>query len=768
VGIWRSFWGGSLAALTLAASACGQRQAPQAVDAGDGPGAELAHDELEYRDLYAKTPLAVSGRVLDRSGIPLAGAVLALGNDSATSDAGGRFTFGRVVRRNALLVVEMPGFRVERLPVMLALPLEQTASELPPILLFPDELARLSFGGDVQFGRRYLDTTGSAPLDAIPPDDPAALIRASNPGPGTASLLAPIKPWLSDADFASVNLATVVTDTPATPDLDDASLFFTLPGSLPPLRDAGVDYVANGNDHIDDYADAGVSDTLAALDEVGLLHSGAGVDADAAFEAARTEIRGVPYAFLSFVSIEGLPVPNATETRSGSADLDDDDRVTSALARERDAGFVPIAELHTGYEYSEAPLDDTTMARMESVADAGAALVVCHHPHVAQGFAFHDGTLIAHSLGNLVFDQDRMDAELGLLLSVDLDGERLVNAEARGVFLDDYVPRPITGHVHDLMLQRLGESSAPWGTLVMPYGASAWVMPPERADELETVDRHISEPFHMGNERFALVDLRHSLEPGESILSVSTKQTTTSLRIGRDLLVLGDMEDQDVDDTDLEAPAFETSDLARELSSYVCRKDAYRGAAALCSIRDEASTTEATMTLREPLRVLGDTANLPNKALTLLAMVSANGAGPVRVEARYSASLGDEEFGVETPIELAPGSYNWIAEVHDLHMPPDSPDYPRSASNPYDSELRRHNARALRLTVSQGPSRSGAGIFRIDDMAVIAWQEELDPRGTTELDVPHPREFLRVEGEPGVYVLDVTVRKRVPKPALAP
>jgi len=756
-----------LAVLAIGASACGPRKA---AESDGGGGDDLARAELDFRETYATTPLEVSGRVLDRAGTPLSGARLGLGEASAQSDAQGRFAFSGIARRNALLVVEMAGFRVERLPLLLAVPLDQTAARVPPILLFPDDHARLTFGGDVQLGRRYLDSTGMAPSDQVPPDDPTTLIQASNPGPGTEAVLAPIKPWLSDPDFTGVNLETVVSDTPSTPDLNNTYVFFTLPGSLPPLRDAGIDYVANANNHIYDYYDDGVSDTLRAVEDAGLLHSGAGVNADAAFEAARTDVRGVPYSFLSFVSIEGIPVRNstgATDTRSGSADLNDDDRIQSALARERDAGRVPIAELHTGYEYSEAPLDDYTTGRMEFVADAGAALVVCHHPHLAQGFEFHDGTLIAHSLGNLVFDQDRIETQLGLLLSVDLDGERLLNAEARGVFIDEYVPRPVTGHLHDLLLRRVGGSSAPWGTLVVPYGASAWIVPPERADEIATVDRHISAPFHMGNERFTVVDLRPSLEPGESIVSVSTKQATSSLRIGRDLLVYGDIEDQDVDDQDLETPAFYTTGLDRARSSYVCRKDAYRGAAALCSIRDEASTTEASMTLRDRLRVLGDKTNLPNKELTLFAMVSANRAGPVRIEARYYASLGDEEFGAETPIELAPGSYNWNAAVRDLHMPPDSPDYPRSPSDPYDPELRRQNARALRLFVYQGAPASGAGIFRMDDVAVIAWQEELDPSGATELDVPHPREFLRVEGEPGVYVLDVTVRKRVPKAALA-
>ena len=43
---------------------------------------------------------------------------------------------------------------------------------------------------------------------------------------------------------------------------------------------------------------------------------------------------------------------------------------------------------------------------VRAAVDAGADLVIGHHPHVLQGFEYYADTLIAHSLGNFVFDQD--------------------------------------------------------------------------------------------------------------------------------------------------------------------------------------------------------------------------------------------------------------------------------------------------------------------------------------------------------------------------
>lgn len=59
----------------------------------------------------------------------------------------------------------------------------------------------------------------------------------------------------------------------------------------------------------------------------------------------------------------------------------------------------------------------------QGLADAGADLVVGHHPHVPQGLQIHKKTPIFYSLGNFVFFQptDLLFRKLGIVLFADLD-----------------------------------------------------------------------------------------------------------------------------------------------------------------------------------------------------------------------------------------------------------------------------------------------------------------------------------------------------------
>lgn len=755
----------SPALLAAGVFACGTPGEDGADPVGIGENDAIVDAERAFQDEYAATPIRVFGRVLSREGEPVAGAPLELGDAETATDAEGRFEFASAARKNAVLVVRAGGFRVERVPLQLMLALSQAELEVPPVLVFPAGDVRLLFGGDVQLGRRYLDTAGDNAPAEFPPDDPEALIKASDPEPGTRAVVSFLRPRLSDADFASVNLETVVTDTPSTPDTDNTFLFFTLPGSIPALSWAGVDYVSLGNNHIYDYLDDGLRDTLAALDEHGMPYSGAGLDADAAFEAHRRDIGEHSYAFLSMVSIEGIPFRNqtgATDTRSGAADLNDDARIQAAIARERAAGHVPIAALHTGYEYTESPPDAYTLERMNFVASSGAALVVSHHPHVPQGFHFHAGVLVAESLGNLFFDQERLETVFGLVFSVDLRGEELLNAEARGVFIEDFVPKELAGAAQEYFGRRIATPTNSESALVVPYNGAVLVTDAARAGDFVVEEREIELEVTVGEGGFGVVDLRPELLPGESLLSVSAPSADRlSARAGRDLLVFGDMEDGDVDGDVMEPSIWYTTGLDRAVSSYPCQKDVYRGAVALCSIRTARSTTEATMSIRNRVRVLGDKLNLPEKDLTLLAYASGENAGPARVEVTYHASFGEKDFGSEEPARFDGGSYPYRAIVADLAMPPDLPEYPRDPDDPYDPLLRTENPRSFRVFFHHAAPERGAGVFRVDDVAVVTWRDAIDLSGA-ELATPHVHDFVRVEGDPGDYTLSVTLSRRVP------
>jgi hypothetical protein len=752
--------------LAACALACGK---PDENDPGVGDNDALVEAERSFQDDYAATPLGVHGRVIGRDGTPVAGAPVELAGAQSETDAEGRFELGAVPRKNAVLVVRADGFRVERVPLHLMRPLHETELVVPPVLLFPAGDVRLLFGGDVQLGRRYVDTAEDNAPTEFPPDDPDALITASDPEPGTRAITSFLRPRFLEADFVSANLETVVTDTPSTPDTDNTFLFFTLPGSIPALAWAGIDYVSLGNNHIYDYLDDGLRDTLDALDAHGMPYSGAGLDVEEAFRAHRRDIGEHPYAFLSMVSIEGIPFRNqtgATESRSGAADLNDDERIRAAIDREREAGYVPIAALHTGYEYTESPPDAYTLERMNFVAASGAALVVSHHPHVPQGFHYHDGILVAESLGNLVFDQERIETLFGLVLSVDMRGEQVLNAEARGVFIEDFVPKELAGYAQEYFGRRVATPTNPESALVVPYNGGVLIAETATEFDFAVEERELELEVAVGDEGFGVVDLRPELLPGESLSAITaTSAGGLSARAGRDLLVFGDMEDGDVDDDVMEPSIWYTTGLDRAVSSYPCQLHVYRGAVALCSIRTARSTTEATISIRNRVRVLGDKLNLPEKDLTLLAYASGENAGPVRVEVTYHASFGEKDFGSEEPARLSGGSYPYRAILADLAMPADLPEFPRNPEDPYDPVLRTENPRSFRVFFHHAAPERGAGVFRVDDVAVITWQYAIELDGT-ELVTPNVHDFVRVEGEPGDYTLSVKLRRRVPAAAV--
>jgi len=129
----------------------------------------------------------------------------------------------------------------------------------------------------------------------------------------------------------------------------------------------------------------------------------------------------------------------------GGAAHYDADAIAGEIARlERDGADVVIVQLHGGFQF--APVESGFLRRASHAAiDAGAAAVVSHHPHVLQGVEWYDGRLVAHSLGNLVFDQDFHSTFPSALLRIVSDGEEIVEARLLPLVLDRYRPTPLSG-----------------------------------------------------------------------------------------------------------------------------------------------------------------------------------------------------------------------------------------------------------------------------------------------------------------------------------
>jgi hypothetical protein len=721
------------------------------VDTGEGDFAPP--EELAARADYEATSIGLSGLVLSEDGTPVAGAGVTLGDVTASTDASGRFELRGLSRANRLLTITYEGLHDHHQAVVLRVPSSVESVSLEPIVMASRAATRFVFAGDLTFARRFLDPLDTTPRNGVPPSRPDALIDAADPEPGSRGVVAWIRPLYQSADFAALNFESAVTLAPDTPHPTKDFVYFTFPGSLPALDWLGVDYVSVGNNHVFDYLEPGLADTLAYLDDAALPHSGAGPNLDSALRPYRVTTRGVGYSHFSATSVAGARweiTYVATDSKGGAADLRDSERVSATLRAEAEAGFVPIAHLHMGDEYTFAP-SDYALGRAALAVDAGAALVVGHHPHVAQGFGLEEGVLVLHSLGNLSFDQDRIETMMSLVAQVDLEGATLRGAWGVPLYLEDYRPRLVGGALADVLLRRLAEVSRGHGAhLVYSYGGRLWLA--RSPDEVVSSERTVEVEVPIDARGWGVVDLRGTLREGESLAAVDPGGAALELRPGRDLLLHGDFEDYDVDED-----AFETARWYREASAGSCRSVSYRGVAALCSYRTAVDGADSVITLRNRVRAFDEAIGRPKKDLSLVGYVRGDGAGPLSVVARFFASVDDAEFGEAEVFTHDGGDFAWLPIAVDLPIPPDV------EGDPLDPTI---HPRAVRLFLRHGAPREGRGRVAWDELAIVGWEETLPVGVPSTLEAPHARDFLRVGGAPGLHRLTLTLRRH--RPAMVP
>lgn len=483
--------------------------------------------EQAFQDNFFAQPISLTGKVVSTDNVNIASAELTVTDEVqgfsvvTTTDENGRFSLNDLKRHIVSLNVTADGYLPETLIVNLKRDEATQEFDLPSIILAPsDSINRMVFGGDTAFGRRFLDPDETTPVNQVPADNPEALIQASDPEPGTREALQWIKPHYEAADLSVVNLETPVTAQPTTPHPEKSFVFFTLPESIGGLQWLGVDYVSLGNNHVYDYLEQGLTTTLNNLDSYGMAHSGAESSSRAvsssrvvssiekAFAPYQTELGGTTYGLISATSVSGDQNEInyvAGDSKGGAADLRETDILQRVIERQNAVGKVPIVQLHTGKEYTFEP-SSYALRRLNEAADFGAALVVAHHPHVAQGVGKHKGVYQLHGLGNLAFDQARLETMLSQIGRVDMQAEQVNQIRMIPVYLKDYRPRLIGSELADRFLRRIGEYSRSYGIYLAPYNGQGWVLDQKEPAKHET--REVTQTLTIPDSGELIVDLR--------------------------------------------------------------------------------------------------------------------------------------------------------------------------------------------------------------------------------------------------------------------
>ena len=260
----------------------------------------------------------------------------------------------------------------------------------------------------------------------------------------------------------------------------------------------GFDVVSLANNHLMNYGVEGLMQTIEVLDAVGIAHSGAGKNRAAAHQPAVITRDSRRYAFLSYTSVFTAGF-EATDERPGMAvvkidtsyripkrlhempgsPLDIDtvpnaehmERACHDIRHAREEADAVIVSWHWGVSMGHQHLVPYQIELAHAAVDAGADIVVGHHPHLIQPIELYKGKLVAYCLGHCGFDMasDKI-ADESILVEIALTDRGLGEATVRPIVDAKMRPEILDSGAGRSTLDWLARLSRPLGTMFEARG----------------------------------------------------------------------------------------------------------------------------------------------------------------------------------------------------------------------------------------------------------------------------------------------------------
>lgn len=233
-----------------------------------------------------------------------------------------------------------------------------------------------------------------------------------------------LKNLINDCDFAIANFEAPI-ETPGMQPIPKAGPhIYQVPQSVDLLKQAGFSHVSLANNHIYDYGELAFKQTLAGLLESGIKFVGAGESFEKSYKPLVLEKDGVRIGLLGACENEfGCHFDDALDY-SGYAWLFHP-LLEDEIKKLKGAVDYIVLIAHAGVENIPIPIKEWR-DRYKRLCDFGVNVVIGHHPHVPQGFEYHNDSLIFYSLGNFYFDTpgfaEKADDSYSLILKFESVG----------------------------------------------------------------------------------------------------------------------------------------------------------------------------------------------------------------------------------------------------------------------------------------------------------------------------------------------------------
>jgi poly-gamma-glutamate synthesis protein (capsule biosynthesis protein) len=269
---------------------------------------------------------------------------------------------------------------------------------------------------------------------------------------------------LRNADLTFGNLESLMSDL-GQPLGGKEVTFRANPQAVNGIKYAGVDVVSLANNHMVDYGDEALLETMDILAHSGIPYVGAGMNYTAAHRPAKFTVRDINVAFLAY-SYRFWMVAEAQNDKPGVA-VAPDEAIKKDIEDAKQYADIVVVSFHWGWEYSDHP-DNETRELAHQVIDSGADLIIGHHPHVIQGVEVYNKGLICYSLGNFIFDQRGKRTTRGLIAKCVIEKTGVRMAEFLPVIIStsEFRPSLASGEIAESVNMELKKLSKQLGTEV--------------------------------------------------------------------------------------------------------------------------------------------------------------------------------------------------------------------------------------------------------------------------------------------------------------
>lgn len=207
-----------------------------------------------------------------------------------------------------------------------------------------------------------------------------------------------------------------------------AFTFRANPENVQILHDMGVDIVSLANNHIYDYGEEGLLDTLDTLEGAGIPYVGAGRNLEEASKVVYFQNDDMKIGIISATEIERYATPDtkgATEDSPGAFRCFRNDLLEDAIREAKKECDFLILFVHWGTESTDE-LDWSQPGQAKDFTEAGADVIIGAHPHVLQEVGNVNDTLVFYSLGNYWFSSKTLDS---CLVTLEIGKDGLVSAQ---------------------------------------------------------------------------------------------------------------------------------------------------------------------------------------------------------------------------------------------------------------------------------------------------------------------------------------------------